>query len=334
MNTSIKNIEYYLPNKIVTNFDLNIEFPDWDFDKIEKKTGVHSRHVARIDETAFDMSINACEKLFESYDKSRIDAIIYCTQSPDFIMPSNAFLLQRHFDLKEQLLAFDFNHACTGYIYGLMMADSFIKSGIATEVLLVNADTYSKYINPRDRSTRVLFGDAAAVSIISAEKKGKGVIDIEIATYGKGFDKFMIPAGAARIPKSEETALELKDQAGNTRCMNDIKMDGFAVWSFINSRVPDQIKKLLKRNELEFSDIDLIIFHQASQMTLESLIKVLGVSSEKIFININDVGNTVSASIPLAIKDARDNGRLKTGQKVLLSGFGVGLSYGTVLIHT
>lgn len=334
MNAFIKFIEYYLPEKILTNRDLQSEFPHWDVDKIEKKSGVLERHIAGADETALDLSIKACEKLFMQYDKSRIDGIIYCTQSPDYIMPSNAFLLQKHFALNGSALAFDFNHACTGYIYALMMANSFIRSGMAQRLLLVNADTYSKYINPKDRSTRVLFGDGAAASIVEATDGGEGVIDIELATYGEGYDKFMIPAGGARMPHTTATAMEETDAAGNTRSKNDIRMDGFAVWSFINSKVPDQIRTIVKRNELDMDGIDLFIFHQASLMTLESLVKVLHLDREKVFINISHVGNTVSASIPIALKDAIDAGKIRKGQKIILSGFGVGLSYGTILMHT
>lgn len=334
MNAYIKFIEYYLPEKILTNRDLQSEFPHWDVDKIEKKSGVLERHIAGADETALDLSIKACEKLFMQYDKNRIDGIIYCTQSPDYIMPSNAFLLQKHFALNGSALAFDFNHACTGYIYALMMANSFIRSGMAKRLLLVNADTYSKYINPKDRSTRVLFGDGAAASIVEATDGGEGVIDIELATYGEGYDKFIIPAGGARMPHTTATAIEETDAAGNTRSKNDIRMDGFAVWSFINSKVPDQIRSLVKRNQLEMDEIDLFIFHQASLMTLESLVKVLHLDREKVFINISHIGNTVSASIPIALKDAMDAGKIRKGQKIILSGFGVGLSYGTILMRT
>lgn len=334
MNAAIRSIEYYLPENLVTNADLQKQYPGWDFEKIDKKTGVLKRYIAAPDETAFDLSVKACEKLFASYDKEQIDGIIYCTQSPDYIMPSNSFLLQKHFQLPGNAFAFDFNHACTGYIYGLMMAKSFIKSGVAKHILLVNADTYSKYIHPADRSTRVLFGDGAAATIIEACDDGMGVIDIELATHGAGFDKFMIPAGGARLPKSADTAIETTDQAGNTRSQDNIKMDGLAVWAFINSKVPAQVKDILQRNHLSIEDLDLVIFHQASKMTLDSLIKTLKLQEDKLFINLSELGNTVSASIPIAIKDAMNAGKIKAGQTILLSGFGVGLSYGAALLKT
>jgi 3-oxoacyl-[acyl-carrier-protein] synthase-3 len=332
MSASINSIEYYLPNLVESNDFLQQNYPNWDIKKIEKKSGVYERHIAETNETALDLSIKACEKIFKNYDKTKIDGIIYCTQSPDFIMPSNAFLLQKHFNIKEQIIAYDFNHACTGYIYGLMMANSFIKSNTAKHLLLVNADTYSKYINPKDRSTRVLFGDAAAVTIVEQSSETFIIEDIEIASCGMDYDKFIIMAGGARHPKTKLTEIEYEDSLGNIKSQNDIKMDGFAVWSFINTKVPIQIKQVLHRNFLKISDIDLFIFHQASLMTLTSLIKTLKIKEDKVFININSIGNTVSASIPIALKEAADKGLLIKGMKVILSGFGVGLSYGTILI--
>jgi 3-oxoacyl-[acyl-carrier-protein] synthase-3 len=334
MNSHIRYIEYFLPEKIVSNSDLEFQFPNWDLNKIKLKTGVLNRHIAAPDETALDLSINACNKLFSYYDISKIDAIVYCTQSPDYIMPSNSFLLQKSFKFKEEIICYDFNHACSGYIYGLIMADSFIKSGVAQSVLLVNSDTYSKYINPLDRSTRVLFGDGAAVTVIEKEDSNLGIQNIIVASYGQGYDKFIIPAGGSRLPKSHSTSIGKRDFVGNTRSQNDINMDGMAVWSFINSKVPNQIIKLLNKNNLDINCIDLFIFHQASLMTLKSLIKILNIDENKVFINMENIGNTVSASIPIALKDAINAGKLKNDQIVLICGFGVGLSYGTALLKT
>lgn len=334
MNSHIRNIEYFLPEKIVSNSDLEFQFPNWDLNKIKLKTGVLNRHIAEPDETALDLSINACNKLFSYYDINKIDAIVYCTQSPDYIMPSNSFLLHKSFKFKEEIICYDFNHACSGYIYGLIMANSFIKSGIAQSVLLINSDTYSKYINPLDRSTRVLFGDGAAVTVIEKEDSSLGIQDIIVASFGKGYDKFIIPAGGSRLPKSHLTSIGKSDFVGNTRSQNDINMDGMSVWSFINSKVPSQIIKLLKKNNLDIKSIDLFVFHQASLMTLKSLIKILNIDENKVFINMENIGNTVSASIPIALKDAINAGKLKKDQIVLICGFGVGLSYGTALLKT
>jgi 3-oxoacyl-[acyl-carrier-protein] synthase III len=248
-------------------------------------------------------------------------------------MPSNAFLLHDYLGLSDDVFAFDFNHACTGYIYALAMAHSFITSGLAERILLVNADTYSKYINKGDRSTRVLFGDGAACTIVNKSINQGGIIDIMLASSGKSYNKFWIPAGGMRLPKSIQTSKTKTDQTGNIRSQENINMKGLDVWSFINSVVPKQIKLLLSNNNLVKKDIDQFIFHQASQMTLDSVIRSLKLDEEKVFINIRDIGNTVSASIPIALKDAIEQNKIKTGHKVVLAGFGVGLSYGSILME-
>ena len=318
MSTIIKSIEYYLPKQVITNDDLNKDNPLWEMDKVFNKTGVKNRHIAMSNETAFDLSVEACKKIFEYEEINSIDGIIYCTQSPDYIMPANSFLLHNYLGCNDNVLAFDFNHACTGYLYGLTLGHSLIHTGIAKNILLVNADTYSKYINKKDRSTRTLFGDAAAVSIIKNSDSNRGIIDVEIATSGKYYDKFYIPAGGLRNPQTKESSKEFDDGKGNIRTKNDIDMDGLAVWSFINSYVPKQVHILLERNNLDKSQIDLYIFHQASQMTLDSLTKKLQLDKNRIFTNLRDIGNTVSASIPIALKDAINMGRINKGSKVLL----------------
>ena len=334
MDIEIAQIEYYLPGDRVSNDDLQKENPDWDMGRLSEKSGVYNRHIVKADETAFDLACKACEKLFSNREisKDSIDGIIFCTQSPDYIMPSNAFLLHKHLKLGQSVFAFDINLACSGFIYGLSIARGFIATALGKNILLVNADTYSKYINPRDRSAKILFGDGAAASIISG-KESQGVIDIMLASSGNDFDSFYIPSGGCRMPKSESTSVEAMDAAGNTHSAENIHMNGFGVWKFIASTVPKQINEILSRNGYSVNDIDLYVFHQASKMTLDSLIKGSKIDPEKVFSNIQHVGNLVSASIPVALKDALIAGRLKKGDLVLLSGFGVGLSWGTIILR-
>lgn len=330
MPLKIKQIEYFLPKEILTNQELQKKNLTWDVKSIQKKTGVKKRHIATKNQTAYDLSLAACKKLLSKNDYKNIDAILYCTQSPDYLMPSNSFLLHKDLKLKKDVFNLDFNHGCSGYIYSLVIADSLIKSKQAKNILLVNADTYSKFINKKDKSTRVLFGDGAAATLIEDNPKSVGIVDSIIETYGKGFDSFWIPSGGMR--NKDNSNKISKDRSGNERLSTNIHMDGFAVWSFINTNVPRQINKLLKKNNLNKRDIDLFIFHQASQFTLDSIIKSLKIDSNKTFINIEDKGNTVSATIPIAIKDAMNQKKLKRGALVVLSGFGIGLSYGSILI--
>jgi 3-oxoacyl-[acyl-carrier-protein] synthase-3 len=231
------------------------------------------------------------------------------------------------------VFAFDITLACSGYIYGLQLADSLIRSGAAKRVLLATSDTYSRYIHPGDRATRCLFGDGGGVTILSnSGDPNSGIRDIRCGTAGKQYQKFMIPAGGIRLPRSIETAKEKLDHSGNVRTQEHIKMDGMGVLSFFNATVPCSVKEILQRNNLAMDDVDLFVFHQASQVILDSLRSVLEIPQGKMIYDLAEVGNLVSASIPVALKRAFDRGKAKHGQLALLCGFGVGLSWGTALV--
>ncbi len=335
MRLKIKDIAYYLPEKIVTNDELHKENPTWDMDLLEERTGVEERHVAGDDETALDLAFRACEGLLSDNKdlRSKIDAVIFCTESGDYIMPPNACILHKMLDLADDVLAFDFNLACSGYIYGLALAEGLLLASRAKNVLLATADTYSKYINKGDRSARVLFGDGAAASWLTSSDTAEGLLDLQCSTFGKGDKKFIIPAGGCRMPKSQKTALPQPDASGNVRTLENIRMDGMGILFFVNSKVPKQILSVLARNNLTIDSIDLFVFHQASRMALDSLTRLLKIPPEKVFRNIRDRGNTVSASIPIALKDVIQGGRISKGKKVLISGFGVGLSWGTAILQ-
>jgi 3-oxoacyl-[acyl-carrier-protein] synthase-3 len=329
----ITAIEYYLPEKVVTNEDLAMANPGWDMAKIESKSGVKSRHIAEPDQTALDLGIKAVENILAAgvIVKEQIDAIIFCTQSPDYIMPSNSFLIHKHFNFSEDVWTFDYNLACSGYIYGLAICRGMLETGLAKNILLITAETYSKYINEKDRSTSILFGDGAAASIISHDLNDR-IMDTILSSSGEKFDSFYIPAGGCKIPKDLHTRETTIDQSGNVKSLENIHMNGFAVWQFISKKVSEQINTLLQRNQMGVDDIDLFIFHQASKMTLDSLVKMLKINEDKVFFNLENIGNTISSSLPIAIKDAADSGRLKKGDIVLLSGFGVGLSWGSIIM--
>jgi 3-oxoacyl-[acyl-carrier-protein] synthase III len=335
VKVKIQDIAYYLPEKILTNLELSQKHPNWNVEKVEKLSGVTERRVASENETALDLALEACIALFTKNPKlsEKVDGIIFCTQSPDYIMPSNAFLLQKELDLSENILAFDFNLACSGYIYGLAIAQGLIISKVARNILLVTSDTYSKYINLGDRSASVLFGDGGAVSWITVSDSSQGIIDIECSSSGKDFKTFYIPAGGCRIPKSKKTAIPIQDENGNIRTAENIHMDGMKVLSFVNSQVTRQIKTVLKKKLLSVEDIELFVFHQGSKLALDALQRIIKIPPEKVFNNIQKIGNTVSASIPIALKDALDQNKISRGGKVVLTGFGVGLSWGTAILE-
>ena len=336
MKVKIQDIAYYLPERILTNTELIQQYPHWNLEKAEKRSGVLERHIAKDNETALDLGVEACKKLFAKNPELRekVDSIIFCTQSPDYIIPSNSCLLQKELGFSDNIFAFDFNLACSGFVYGLAIAQGLIISGMLKNILLVTSDTYSRYLHAEDRSARILFGDGGAVSwITSSENSSKGIIDIECSTSGKDFKSFYIPAGGCRVPKSEETAVPARDRHGNVRTAENIHMEGISVLAFVNSKVFRQIKSMMKKQNLSVDDIDLFVFHQGSQLALEALQRLIKIPPEKILNNISKIGNTVSASIPIALKDALDQNKVQKGGKVLLTGFGAGLSWGTAILE-
>lgn len=334
MNAYIEKVAYFLPEKCETNDELGSENPKWDMKLVEEIAGVNQRYITDDDTTSLDLAEKACEKLFEKDEtlKNEIDAILFCTESPDYILPPNATILHGRLRLKTEVLALDFNLACSGFIYGLILAEGLIASGAARKVLLVTAETYSKYINPRDRSSRILFSDGAAVTVISASVNN-GIIDTIGETFGKGYDNLIIPAGGCRTPIGAATKKETVDKSGNTRTLEDIHMRGMGILTFVSSKVPRQIKGFLTKNDLTVDDIDVFIFHQASKLILNTLQRMLRIPPEKEYRNLHNIGNTVSASIPIALAQALEEDFIKPGDLILLSGFGVGLSYASALIR-
>jgi 3-oxoacyl-[acyl-carrier-protein] synthase-3 len=332
---AIRAIAYALPERAVTNEILSEEQPGWDMRRVMARTGVASRRVSGPDETAFDLACRACDLLLADHPEARdrIAAILFCTQSEDYVMPADSALLHGYLDLPEDVFALDFNLACSGFVYGLALAQSLIAGGIADHILLVTADTYSKHIHPGDRAARTLFGDGAAATWIAASESDRGLVDVRCATSGKDHGMFIIPAGGYRMPRTAATSVARPDITGSVRSLEHIRMDGAGVLSFVESAVPRQVRTILDRNHLTVDDIDLVVFHQASLVTLESLSQLLAIPDEKVFTNLRDVGNTVSASIPIALRDAADQGRLRPGELVLVSGFGVGMSWATAILR-
>lgn len=327
---SLLDIEYYLPETIVTNNFFRENYPEWKVDQTQKKTGVLERRVARADETAYDLALMAVKQLLNNHPSlvDKIDAIIFCTQTPDYIMPSNAFLLQKDLGLNKTTMAFDYNLACSGYIYGLAMASSFTRTGLTKNVLLVTADTYSKYLDENDRATRLLFGDAASASWIgSSDNCGfmpmiSAFKDFHFGTDGSGWNKFIIKSGGNRQPAS------LGHEAGYS---DKIYMNGIQIVNFVNHLVVKQMFELLSKHGMSVENIDQFFIHQASGMALECIASKLKIDRKKMFSNMEIIGNTVSSSLPILIKDYFSHTEIKKGSRLFLSGFGVGFSWGSML---
>ena len=334
INAEIKGISYYLPEKILDNKELANLYENWSEEKILNKTGIARRHVADEGECASDLAVNAAKKLFDNYliKPQDIDFVLLATESPDYIMPSTACVLQHRLGIPKTAGALDFNLGCSGYIYGLALAKGLIASKTARNILFITADTLTKYTHPYDKSFRMLVGDGATASWVAACEVEK-IHSFYLGTDGEGAEKLIVPAGGCRLPKSAETGKEIADINGNIRSQDNLYMDGPGIFNFMVDVVPQTIKSVLDANELKESDINLYVFHQANKYMLDFLQKYLSIPGEKFYVNMYDVGNTISSSIPIALSMAEAEGRLCHGNKVMLVGFGVGLSWGAVIIE-
>lgn len=329
-NARISAIATHVPEAILSNEDLSAEFPSWPSQKIFDKTGIKERRIAGPDETALDLGCIAAEKLFEknNISKSDVDFLLFCTQSPDYILPTSACIMQDRLGLSKSIGALDFNLGCSGFVYGLSLAAGLIASGAATRVLLVTADTYSKFINPRDKSVRTLFGDGAAATLIEAiPDEGQSIGPFVFGTDGAGADRLMVKAGGVRVPTCAATSVEKLDDAGNLRSENNIFMDGGAVLSFTLREVPQVLLKLLDKSGLSADDFDYFVLHQANKFMLDSLQKKMKLPASKVPRHFEDFGNTVSSTIPFVLEHLMAEEKLPSGTRIMVIGFGVGLSW-------
>ena len=331
MQASIKAISVYLPKNKLSNDDLSKEFPTWSADKISKKTGIYSRGISKNNETSGDMAVSVSEKLFFDHkiDRSKIDFILLCTQSPDYFLPTTACIVQDKLALQTNCGALDFNLGCSGYIYGLALAKGLISSGIANNILLITSETYSKYIHNKDKSNRTIFGDAAAASLISKDVYGV-IEEFSLGSDGRGAKNLIVKNGAAKYPdvigKSE---FDNEDFLKND---SNLYMNGKEIFMFTSNAVPKLVYDCLRKNNLLIDQVDLFIFHQANSYMLEYMRRKIKIPKEKFYIYLKNVGNTVSSTIPIALDDAIRNKRIAPGMTVLLVGFGVGYSFGATII--
>ncbi len=281
----IKAISYYLPERVVTNEELLQEFPEWSGDKVAEKVGVFSRHLAGENETAGDMAEKAAKLLFQEYniDPKSIDFLLLCTQSPDYFLPSTSCILQNRLGLRTDIGAFDYNLGCSGCVYGLAIAKGLIASGSAKNVLLLTAETYSKYLHPSDKSNRTIFGDGSAACLVSTE----GIAEIgefSLGTDGSGANNLIVQTGAAR--QKTPTGLSLVDEEDHIWYDDYLYMNGGNIFAFTLDAVPPLIDSVLEKNKINKSDIDLYVFHQANKYMLETICDVCSLPEEKFYINL------------------------------------------------
>jgi len=322
MKIIIKKISYHLPGKPRNIDELQTDNPEWEVDKIVKKTGIHNRYIAGKNETALDLAYNAGLKMLsEKKIRDKIDLLIFVTQSPDYILPTSACILQNKLELPKRCMAFDVNLGCSGFIYALSIAGSLIESGVATNGLIICADTYSKYIKNNDRTNRPIFSDGAAATLLQ-KSKSDNIGPFILGTDGAGFESLIVKEGGAR---NIQSSISKTDRV--------LEMRGSEVFLFTMRTIPKCVNELLEKANIGIEKVDLFIFHQASKIVIDNLVNSLSIDDEKVFINYHNIGNTVSATIPIALEDAKNQGKLKSGDKLMLIGFGVGLSWGATLIN-
>ena len=324
MTCFIRGVSYWLPEGRRSNEDLARSIPNSDPDKIYRKTGIRTRPIVAPGETATDLAYSAAETLLNELqiDRRAIDALVFCTQSPDYFLPTSACLLHKRLNLASSCGAFDVNLGCSGFTYGLWIAQSLIVSGNATSVLLTTADTYSKYCDPSNMVTASIFGDGGAACLLSGERKGSiaEVGPTVVGTDGAGADNLIVAVGGARSPVTESTGPPL------------LYMNGPEIFSFTLSTVRSAIQELLSRCGIGWKDVDVFLFHQANRFMLEKLRMTMGIQPDRMPIDLDDTGNTVSSSIPILLRRCIDNGIVKSNYQCVLAGFGVGYSWAMTLL--
>jgi 3-oxoacyl-[acyl-carrier-protein] synthase-3 len=325
MPAAIRDLAYHLPEAALTNAELAAAFPDWGVEKIARKTGIASRRIAAEGECSSDLATAAARALFArgACRPEDVDFVLLCTQSPDYFLPTTACLVQDRLGIPTTAGALDFNLGCSGYVYGLGLARGLIETGQARNVLLLTAETYSKFLAPEDKGVRTIFGDAAAATLVSAvdDDPAPALGPFVYGTDGRGAEKLIVRTGGTR--RRERTG-----DAGDF-----LFMDGPEIFAFTIAAVPALVQQMLATAHLEVADVDLFVFHQANKYMLDHLRGACGIPAEKFPLSLEDCGNTVSATIPIALERARAAGTLRPGMRVMLVGFGVGYSWGATMVR-
>ncbi|MFO7905201.1 MAG: ketoacyl-ACP synthase III [Planctomycetota bacterium] len=319
---AIGPVAVHYPERAETNDELQAMFPHWDMDLIYEKTGIAQRYVAAPGECSSDLGVRAAQKLFDQHavDPGTIDFLLLCTQTPDYPLPTTACLMQDRLGLPTTCGALDFNLGCSGYVYGLAMADGLIRTGSVRRVLLITAETYTKFIHPEDRSLRTIFGDAATATLVDAADEPT-LTGYRYGTDGKGADTLLVATGGARPPEDAHKPRHRQ------RWKSSLYMDGPELITFSVEAVPQVIAEILETTQLRRDDIQYYLMHQATRKMMEYLYERLHLDEQQAPIVLGECGNTVSSTIPIVIDHMRSSGKLRPGVLSMLVAFGVGWSW-------
>jgi len=315
----------YLPEKVLTNTDLE-KMVDTSDEWITQRTGIKRRHIASKEEATSDMVIEASKKALGriNMEPDELDAIIIANITPDTLFPSTGCWVQKELGMEKEVPAFDISAACSGFIYGLIVADSLIKSGMFKRILVAGAEQLTKITNWEDRNTCVLFGDGAGVAIVEESNDDSGILSSYWGANGNLGDLLIQPAGGSRLPASEETV---------KKKLHTVHMEGRKVFRWATRYMSQSAKEVLKRANFEGKDVDLFIPHQANVRIMEQARKQAKISPEKTYMIIDEIGNVSAATVPIALDKAYDEGRINKGDIIVLDAFGGGFTWGAVLLR-
>lgn len=327
-NIALQAVASWLPENILDMQSLGQIYGEAEVENIIKTTGIERVRIADATMTASDMCQKAAEHLFaqDNIDKSRIDGLVFVSQTADYLLPATSICLQDRLGLSKNTVCMDIHYGCSGYIYGLLQAACWIHCGLCSNVLVLAGDTSSRLINPMDRSLRMVFGDCGTATLVG---RGEGVMGFHIQSDGSGFDRLIVPAGGFRTPISPDTSVLEYDEDHNGRTRNDLYMDGMGIFSFAITQVPKNIDVLLQEMGWAKESVGLFALHQANAFMVNYIRKKLKVRPEITPVHAKEYGNTGPATLPLLFTDLCGEGGYDLS-KVVMSGFGVGLSWGSV----
>ena len=324
MKAKITTTARYLPERILTNFDLE-KMVDTNDEWIRSRTGIETRHLVKEGEATSDMGTQIALQLLEKSGKSpeEIDLILVATSTPDYLVCSTAALTQDKIGAKNAW-GFDIAAACSGFIFALETASKFIESGRYKNAIVIGADTMSSIIDYTDRNTCVIFGDGGGGVLLESSNDDVGILDSILYTDGSGSRYLNVPAGGSAHPTSKDTV---------DKRMHFVHQDGKPIFKFAVKNMADVSKQILDQNKLTGDDLKLFIPHQANRRIIDAAAKRCGLPEDKVLINIHKYGNTTAGTIPIALNEAAESGRLEHGDLLLLAAFGGGFTWGSMLIR-
>ncbi len=331
----ITGMHYCVPSRRLTNEELIERFGERQVKSIVKMAGIEERRVVSPGETASDLAFAAAQTLLSDrgIDPRTIDLLVFASQTGDYQLPATACVLHGRLGLDEHCAAFDINLGCTSFPYALSVVHSMIVAGVAKRALLLNAEALTTVIHPLDRGLVPLHGDGAVATLVEPAGEDGGALRFFLGTDGAGYHHLMIPASGARIPRTEATKQEEKDESGIVRTQEHLHMNGAAIFHFSVYKVPEVIREALTRFGVTMADVDLVLLHQANRTMVQQIYRALEVPAEKQFLFMEKIGNLSGPSTPAVLAEAWRQGKLRPGSRTLLAAFGVGLSWGVVLIE-